>query len=70
MMTFATVIAARNMLLDDIESQLFTRTEDAKHVNHAIMVKGYYDSALKISIVVKSLVYSKHQNHYRVNMGK
>jgi hypothetical protein len=70
MMTLATVIASRNMLLNDIESQLFTRTEDAEHINHAIVVKGYYNSALKFWIVVNPLVYSKHQNHYHVNMGK
>lgn len=70
MMTFATVIAARIALLDGISRANFTRTEDAQHVNHAIVVKCYYNSAPEVSIVVNPLVYSKHQYHYHVNIGK
>jgi hypothetical protein len=69
-MTLVTVIASRNSLLDDIKSQLFRRTEDAQHVNHAVVVQRHYNSTLEFSIAVNSLVYSKHQYHYHAVMGK
>jgi hypothetical protein len=53
-----------------LESKLFRRTEDAQHINHAIVVQRHYNSALEFSIVVNPLVYSKHQYHYHAVMGK